>query len=385
MSQKSDILLLGATGFTGRLITRYLPPIPNAHPSPSHSLVQELNLNQSIILVDVDVTNPEQVERAVKSTKVVINTVGPYWRWGTPVVKACTESGVHYVDLTGETVWIKKLILEYDYFASKTGAVIVPSCGFDSVPADISAYLGNKTLKAHDPSLNPASSVTAYNIKGGISGGTLSTAIMMLSGEVPREKAKEQIIEYSLSPVIGVKPPKPQFVYTLPIPGARPLIGGFFFMQPVNKHLVQRTWGLLELEAKNKSLTNSSSKSSSQLPRYGPEFCYDEFVVLPSRLIAILMRVFLMIRWVVSRLMPQSGEGPQMSKGDPGYLLTAIMVSESALALALDGTDKLTEFARRGGVLTPVTAFGDRLVERLGKTGRFEFASSVVGEKDKDL
>lgn len=122
MSDKTDLLVLGATGFTGRLITRYL----SVHPQRSvftfavgarssaklQKLLEELNLQNvsTIRTVQVDVTNPADIERAVKSTRVVINTVGPFWRWGTPVVEACARHGVHYVDLTGETVWIWRII-----------------------------------------------------------------------------------------------------------------------------------------------------------------------------------------------------------------------------------------------------------------------------------
>ena len=147
MSDKSDIFVLGATGFTGNLITRYL----SAHPQRSQfslalgarspkklkALVNKLNLSESSVkLVQVDVTDEGDVERAVRSTRVVINTVGPYWLWGTPVVRyvsrefmnyfvtypffiinrSCVRNGVHYVDLTGETHWIKKIIQEYVSF-----------------------------------------------------------------------------------------------------------------------------------------------------------------------------------------------------------------------------------------------------------------------------
>jgi len=124
MPPKTDLLILGATGYTGRLITRYL----SEHPQRSGftfavgarsrakltSLLENLGLlnDDTIGLVHVDVTRPAEVEEAVKSTRVVINTVGPYWYWGTPVVAACAKYGVHYVDITGETWWIRKIIRE---------------------------------------------------------------------------------------------------------------------------------------------------------------------------------------------------------------------------------------------------------------------------------
>ncbi|TFK45010.1 Saccharopine dehydrogenase-domain-containing protein [Crucibulum laeve] len=476
----SDILVLGATGFTGRLITRYL----TAHPqhgqftlalgarsnSKLQQLVKELGITDNVRLVEVDVTQPAQVEEVVKTTRVVINTVGPYWTWGTPVVEACIRHGIHYVDLTGETVWIRELILKYDYYATKTGSIIVPSCGMDSIPSDISAFLSNKTLKAHSENLaltNPAlksqpllagTSTTGHKYKGGISGGTMSTILVVL-GKVPRDKLKDAMRPYSTSPAIGPTPAQPKFLYKLPIPDAKTLIGGYFIMQSTNRALVQRTYGLLEVQAQ----TDKSHRA--QLERYGPQFNYDEFMVMPSAPIAIgitaaifigtvMLALIKPIRILAQNILAKSGSGPSdeemkhgsllstnittsssanganqvqvktviKGKGDPGYLLTAVMISESALCLILppvssttspssnlatsspllaspssnpssslsrhakptyDPLSVLPALARQGGVLTPMTAFGDVLVKRLEETGRFEFGSWVVGQERK--
>jgi short subunit dehydrogenase-like uncharacterized protein len=122
MSPPTDLLVLGATGFTGRLIIRYLSqhPLRGAFtfaigarsPTKVKALLQDLGLvhDSSIPIVQVDVTNKAEVENAVKNTRVVINTVGPYWRWGTPVVAACAKAGVHYVDLTGEVPFLRRII-----------------------------------------------------------------------------------------------------------------------------------------------------------------------------------------------------------------------------------------------------------------------------------
>jgi short subunit dehydrogenase-like uncharacterized protein len=127
MSAQTDLLILGATGHTGRLITRYLSAHPQRSafrfavgarsPAKLQTLLEELNLQNDadICIVQVDVTKTSEVEKAVKSTRVVINTVGPFWKWGTPVVAACAKHGVHYVDLTGETVWIRHIIQKYDF------------------------------------------------------------------------------------------------------------------------------------------------------------------------------------------------------------------------------------------------------------------------------
>jgi len=118
-----DIILLGATGFTGRLIARYLVTHPQRgrftwaiaarSRSKLKALDEELALSPDVELVELDVTNETDVERVVKTARVVINTVGPFHRYGTPVIRACVRNAVHYVDITGETPWIRDIIFAY--------------------------------------------------------------------------------------------------------------------------------------------------------------------------------------------------------------------------------------------------------------------------------
>ncbi|KXN89437.1 hypothetical protein AN958_05599 [Leucoagaricus sp. SymC.cos] len=435
MSQKTDLLVLGATGFTGRLITRYLSVHPQRNgftfavgarsSAKLQTLLEDLNLEDdaSIGKVQVDVTKPEDVEKAVKSTRVIINTVGPYWRWGTPVVAACARHGVHYVDLCGETVWIKHIIKHCDFVASKSGAIIVPSCGYDSIPSDVSAYLSNKTLKSLSIPLDVGASTTTHKLKGGNRSQGIKARL------TPALLAFPPLSTYHKVSVAGHRPPSPQLYYKLPVPGARPLIGAYFFMESANKALVQRTFGLLELDAR------TSNSKEAQLGRYGPDFVYEEFMVLPNVFTAVLYTLVFMagflilafvrpVRWLATKLLPQSGEGPSdesmrrgymvatnisqstseppvyvrsvmKGNGDPGYLLTAIMISESALSciISQDSRKSAPEEARQGlpllarrggGIFTPMTAFGDVLIKRLEVTGRFEFSSAIVEENDKE-
>ncbi|GLB37942.1 putative saccharopine dehydrogenase NADP binding domain [Lyophyllum shimeji] len=459
-SPKSDIVVLGATGFTGRLTTRYLV----AHPqfteglfsfsiaarsqSKLHNLVQELGLPASVNTLQFDVDDYSSVEAAVKSARVVINTVGPYWRWGTPVVKACALNGVHYVDLSGEHPWLREIIYKFDYVAMKSRAVIVPSCGYDSIPSDLSAYVSNRTLKAYGD-YDVDTSITAHKVRGGISGGTLNT-IMTVLEEVPRHKLRDSSADYALSPVGGRGMPKFRFLYNLSIPGEPSVPGAFFGMQPTNRKLVQRTYGLLEMQARSVDAAGSQEAAqAARRARYGPTFVYDEFLAVPSRLSAVLvstafavgfgmLALVAPIRWLVKKLMPPPGSGPSeetMQNGffiatnhttsvatpssppvhvktvftgdrDPGYALTAIMLSESALSLLLPPVSSpqtgapsskseaeslpegLPDMARKGGILTPMTAFGDVLITRLVDTERFAVESSVVGregEQRKDV
>ena len=146
----------------------------------------------------------------------------------------------------------------YDYFATKTGAIIVPSCGFDSVPSDAAAYLANKTLKSIGPStngeyLNADTSTSAFSFRGGISGGTIASFMAALE-TVPDSVRLDARRPYATSPFIGAPPPPFRFLYNLAIPGIKPLIGAFFIMGPGNTALVQRSYGLFELYAKTGKL-----------------------------------------------------------------------------------------------------------------------------------
>lgn len=441
MSLKSDILILGATGYIGRLVTRYLCIHPQRRkfkfalgarsPLKLRDLLEDLSLqnDSTIDLIQVDVTRQPEVEKAVMSTRVIVNTVGPYWLLGTLVVAACAKHGVHYVDLTNETVWIKDIIQGYDFTASKSGAIIVPSCGFNSIPSDISVHLSSKTLKSLPTPLEIGSSVTAHKLRlrGGISGGMINSILTVLEG-IAKKGLKDLISDYSISPVVGHPSPRLRLYYKLLVPGTIPskLKGAYFFMSPVNKAMVQRTFGLLELEAR------TSNTKEIQSGRYGPAFVYEEFMIMSGTVPAILFTMVFVagvlllvvlqpVYFVVKKFLPQSGDGPSdedmqrglmvttnISKsasdppvyvksvikgnGDPVYLLSAIMISESALSLILPQPleksapqeVKASAFPRltyrRGGILTPMTAFGDILIKRLEVTGRFEFSSSTVAK-----
>lgn len=146
----------------------------------------------------------------------------------------------------------------FDYLATKTGAIIVPSCGFDSVPSDAAAYLANKTLKSIGPSMNGGyldadTSVSAFSFRGGISGGTIASFMAVIEA-VPDRVREDAGLPYVTSPFVGAPPSPFRFLYTLPISGMKPLIGAFFIMGPGNTAVVQRSHGLLELHAKTGKL-----------------------------------------------------------------------------------------------------------------------------------
>ncbi|KAF9262684.1 hypothetical protein L218DRAFT_1039020 [Marasmius fiardii PR-910] len=431
MTKTSDILVLGATGLTGRQTTKFLA----AHPDRTsrkftlaiaarskqklEALVSNLSLEQDIKLVSLDVTNEAAVEEAVVQTRVVVNAVGPYHKYGNPVVKACARHGVHYVDLTGESLWISQVIREesrrYDYQATKTHSIIVPSCGFDSIPSDISVHIANKVLKQVDPSLGIASSVTVFDkVVGVLSVGTLESALTVRT--LPAKERAALNSDYLLSPVLGPPAAPPQLLYNVQIPGTSQSVSGcYYFMARSNRSIVQRSWGLLEQEALQRT-------SSTPTQRYGSSMVYDEFLRMPGTLTSVFVSAtmalvwgllgFSPFRWLIRKILPQdvntaSDERLEKgslrtinittsttntnhlkpvkvtttlsAKGDPGYLLSP------KCALALLNPESLPERARQGGVLTTATAFGDALVKRMEDNGRFIVHHQVHDESKKTV
>ncbi|QRV98460.1 hypothetical protein RhiJN_26479 [Ceratobasidium sp. AG-Ba] len=204
MSDKQyDVLIIGATGYTGRLLVEYIgihkvaPTLRLALGGRTLPKVQELaNRGQNLQAVQVDITHEESVDNAVAKARVVINLAGPYWAHGSNVVRACARHGVHYVDLTGEPYWVAKMIEQYDYLAHRNKACIIPGSGYDSIPSDMAAFLSIQTLekKLSESGVSipfDIKSTGAQRLKGfGFSGGTVATMFSALE-EVPlAEQAK---------------------------------------------------------------------------------------------------------------------------------------------------------------------------------------------------
>ncbi|KAH7912758.1 Saccharopine dehydrogenase-domain-containing protein [Hygrophoropsis aurantiaca] len=425
-----DVLVLG-TGITGRLVVQYL----NSHrqkasftfglagrsQSKLSGLISEFSLN-NVPVFTVDVTNAAEVESVIQHAQVIINTVGPYWLWGNNVISACVRHGKHYVDLTGEPHWVKDIIATFDYVATQTGSIIVPCCGNISIPADVLVFVANKTLKAFaGSSATIDRSVSAWSLIGlGLSGGT---AASMLAGfeEVPRHKLVASSPDFCLSPVQGVPNLRPRLVYTLPF--SSPPVRGSCSAMTLNRQVVFRTWGLHELTSQLNARDSETAETSKALT-YGPNFKYEEFMVFPSFFQALMHTVLINIgtitlsicswaRKLARRLLPKAGDGPSDEylekgavqitnvttstdpqsrptvirttfdgRGEPAYLLSSIMVAESALCIILNGRE-LPPVAKSGGVLTPMSAFGDVLVERLKACGRIEIRSEILLDADR--
>ncbi|KZV89417.1 hypothetical protein EXIGLDRAFT_771765 [Exidia glandulosa HHB12029] len=416
-----DILVLGATGFTGKLIVKYL----SSHPEKStfrlgvtvrskikgDALLAQLGLAEDSVTVrELDVADSTVVEAAVARTKVIINTVGPFWKHSTPVIKACARQGKHYVDTTAETFWIHSVLHEVDSLASQSGAIIVPSCGLDSLPADLSAFLSVRALHSYCDSRHitwsgSGRSLTSYDMPISPSGGTLDTVAFALSS-VPREALRESLQPYALSPVKGSESPVYRLIYRMR--DAKYSWGSFFLMSPTNRAIIHRSWGLFERQA----------QSGSPGASYGPGFEYDEFLAASNPVFAFLSSMSIAIaglllflspvRWLIKKAVPP-GSGPSetamnkgyiratnvtqlagdapirarteiVGKGDPLYLLTSVMISESALALLSTPPETLGPLPAAGGLLTPATALGQVIPDRLRRIGLFDISSQILDD-----
>ncbi|KAH7335003.1 Saccharopine dehydrogenase-domain-containing protein [Rhizoctonia solani] len=411
MSERQfDILVIGATGYTGQLVTEYLANHTRASSlrialgGRTLSKVQDLAKKyQNVGAVYVDVSKEPSVVEAVAKARVVINIAGPYYSKGSVVVKACAKNGVHYVDLTGEAPWVAQIIDQYDYLAHKTRACIIPCSGYDSIPSDLAAHLALQALEKQLGGKKPESitSTAAHTTKGGISGGT-AASIFSAFEEVPREQRRKGG-GWGLSPITAPTgfSALPSVLYSLP--RVKPTIwGGYFVMSAINAPIVRRSWGL------RYRYTSESQR---------PTFAYDEFMTLGGNLFsgllisltvfftAATLILFPPFRWLARKVLPQSGEGPAPDKldkgyfkvvnvaeggdvavkatidgnGDPGYRLTSIMIVESALLL-LDPKN-LSEIGKEGGILTPSVAYGDALAKALEATGRFKFSVEVIEDR----
>jgi short subunit dehydrogenase-like uncharacterized protein len=360
-----DIVVFGATGFVGRLVAEYLVEHAPAGVTiglagRSEAKLEALGLDCPLVVADA--ANPEVVAR---SARVVATTVGPYRRYGRGLVGACIEHNTHYCDLTGEVLFVHDTIKRHAE-AERAGVKIVHSTGFDSIPSDLGTFL------LHDAAGELTDTTLVVKaLKGGFSGGTLASLKGQLD-EMKTDTAVRKVIgdPHALSPETSGDERDLRMVKR----DAEHGWIGPFVMAGYNTRIVRRSAALLD---------------------YGPNFRYQEVSGYGNPVTAIGTTCVLgalagglafgPTRAVLDRVLPDPGEGPSeksrtngyfrvevhgaghtatvAAKGDPGYNATARMMGETALALALD------DLPDRAGVLTPASALGMPLVERLRAAG----------------
>jgi len=382
--RRFDIVVFGATGFTGALTAEYLA---RHAPAGTRWALAGRNMDKlsgvrgrlgegaaETELLPADVSDPASLRAMAEATKVVITTVGPYIRYGEGVVAACAAAGTDYVDLTGEPEFVDRMWLGYHERAERSGARIVHSCGFDSIPYDLGVQFTAEQL----PEGVPISIEGFMRTKASISGGTYQSTLEILGGLRSSARLARERRSREGNPtgrrVKGVTggPHPDEFAggWVAPFPTIDPV---------------------------------TVLRSARALDRYGPDFRYSHYVVvgpLPMLVglgvaagVGVTLAQIPPAREALSKLM-SSGEGPSEERrakswfsvrfaghaghfgtgtgtdvrtevrgGDPGYGETSKMLAESALCLAHDDLPQLS------GQLTPAVAMGPALRRRLEAAG----------------
>ncbi len=389
-----DLVLLGATSFVGRLTARHL-----AEHAPAGTRVALAGRDRGRLaevraglpgaaagwpLLVVDVEDEAALARTAAATTALVSTVGPYARHGLPVVAACADHGTHYADLTGELGFVRAAIDAADARARATGARLVHACGYDSVPSDLGVHLLHRAAAADgDGTLAEAHALATA--RGGLSGGTVAS----LLGEVDAVRTDPRVRALHADPdalVPGGSGGTPPGRGLLP----RRLAGRWaapFVMAPFNTKVVRRSNALAGW-AYGRALEYAEHVDGGR----GPGGLGTALAVTAATGLGAAALALPSTRALAGRVLPAAGDGPDeetrrtgffrhrflattpdgrayaarvQASGDPGYAATAVMLGESALALALDG-EALPD---RAGSLTPATALGDVLAGRLRDRG----------------
>jgi len=376
MSEREfDIIVYGASGFTGRLVAEYLQAeyggtdlkwaMAGRSAEKLAAVRDEMGIPADVAIVTANSDDTDSLAAMAARANAIITTVGPYQLYGEPLLKACAEGGTDYVDLCGEPAWMKDMIDRYDDVAKSTGARIVLSCGFDSIPFDLGVlFLQKHAIAKHG---GPAQRVRCRvrGMKGTFSGGTAASL-----GETMKRAARQPEIlgwlkdPFSLSPESGPQQP----------PIHKPIheedLGSWatpFIMASINTKNVHRSNALLD-------------------HMYGKDFQYGEMVLTGPGEQGEKIAKGMAKANPFGDKPPKPGEGPSKEerengsydvmfigdapdgdriivgvKGDkdPGYGSTSKMIAESALALVQDVSKG------GGGVFTPAPIMGDVLLNRL--------------------
>jgi len=390
------VILWGATGFTGALVAEHMLSTygvggnlrwaiagrSQARLEQVRSRLGESAAALPLVLADAD--DQELLDVLAARTRVVCSTVGPYAQHGSKLVAACVHHGTHYCDLTGEVQWMRRMIDTHHHRARETGARIVHTCGFDSIPSDLGTlFLQQEMQRRHDA---PAGVVKlrVRDMRGGFSGGTVASMLNMME-EADRDPQIRRVIDdpYGLNPEgerSGLDGPERS------LPEYDGDVGAWvtpFVMAAINTKVVRRSNALMQYA-------------------YGHDFRYDEGMVAPfgawgfpvaasisagSAAVSAAASVGA-LRRLLTPMLPKPGTGPSeqarssgyfdiellgkpgrdsavaltvrvRGKGDPGYAATSRMLGEAAVCLARD------DLTAPGGVLTPAVAMGEALLARL--------------------
>lgn len=396
MARDLDVVVFGATGFVGRLTAQYLARsapdgvrIGLAGRSRDRLAAVRGELGQRAVdwpLLVADTDDPASLRALAQGSRVVATTVGPYARYGLPLVEACAAAGTHYADLTGEVLFVRDSIDAAHGDAQASGARIVHACGFDAVPSELGVLLSAEQARTDGAGELTDTTMLVVSLRGGASGGTVDSIRGMVD-EARSDSARRRVLldPYALSPDRGAEPDLGNERDSLGVSRFDGRWTAPFVMSSFNTRIVRRS----------NALTGWS---------YGRSFRYRELLSVGRSPIAPLLAGAVVAgvgglvgglalppsRFVLDRVLPKPGEGPGeqaqenghfriettasttsgvryrttvAAKGDPGYAATAVMLGEAALALAGD------DLPDAAGVLTPATGIGRPLADRLRAAG----------------
>jgi short subunit dehydrogenase-like uncharacterized protein len=380
-----DIVIFGASGYTGKLVAEYMHDQYGDDQSIKYAIAgrntekllevkKDLNLNEDITILEVDSTDLDSLDKMTTSAKCILTTVGPYQLYGSKLVESCAKNGTDYVDLTGEPGWMYEMISAHKETAQKSGARLVFSCGFDSIPFDLGVYFVQNAAKEKfgKPAPHVRGRVKAMN--GEFSGGTIAS----LGATMSTLKEKPELIKVLANPFSLTE----GFEGPSQLDDSKPLLDekmnmwlAPFVMAPINTKNIHRSNALLD-------------------HAYGKDFCYDEMMIAgegdEGEQIAKAMSSG---NPMGGDNVPQPGEGPSkesreqgnydvlffadLEEGsigarvtgdmDPGYGSTSKMIAESALCLVQDCSNLA------GGIYTPAPSMGEKLIDRLIKKAGLTF------------
>ena len=386
MSEREfDVVVFGASGYTGKLVAEYIQSeygengsvkwaIAGRNREKLEGIREELGLSADLSILEVDSNDQDSLNAMTSSTKCVLTTVGPYQLYGSNLVQSCAKNGTDYVDLTGEPGWMYEMINAHKETAQASGARIVFSCGFDSIPFDLGVYFVQQAAKDKfgKPAQHVRGRVKAMN--GEFSGGTIAS----LGATMATLKKKPELIKVLANPFSlteGFEGPAQLDDSKVLLDEKLNMWVAPFVMAPINTKNIHRSNALLDHQ-------------------YGEDFCYDEMMIAgegeEGKQIADAMTS---ANPMGGDNVPQPGEGPSKESReqgnydvlffadlgeesiearvtgdmDPGYGSTSKMIAESAICLIQDCSDL------PGGIYTPAPAMGDKLIHRLVKKAGLTF------------
>ena len=386
MSEREfDVVVFGASGYTGKLVAEYIQSeygengsvkwaIAGRNKEKLEGIREELGLSADLSILEVDSNDQGSLNAMTSSTKCVLTTVGPYQLYGSNLVESCAKNGTDYVDLTGEPGWMYEMINAHKETAQASGARIVFSCGFDSIPFDLGVYFVQQAAKDKfgKSAQHVRGRVKAMN--GEFSGGTIAS----LGATMATLKKKPELIKVLANPFSlteGFEGPAQLDDSKVLLDEKLNMWVAPFVMAPINTKNIHRSNALLDHQ-------------------YGEDFCYDEMMIAgegeEGKQIADAMTS---ANPMGGDNVPQPGEGPSKESReqgnydvlffadlgeesiearvtgdmDPGYGSTSKMITESAICLIQDCSDL------PGGIYTPAPAMGDKLIHRLEKKAGLTF------------